>query len=78
MCMFNVTIWVTSELLTEEEAGPTTTKAYILPLFAVMSAEQQARVFAAPPAGHRLIVIATNVAETSITIPGIRYVHEYH
>lgn len=25
-------------------------------------------------AGHRLIVVATNVAETSITIPGIRYV----
>ena len=27
--------------------------------------------------GHRMIVIATNVAETSITIPGIRYVHWY-
>ncbi|GFR51443.1 hypothetical protein Agub_g13736, partial [Astrephomene gubernaculifera] len=34
----------------------------------------QARVFAPQPAGHRLIIVATNVAETSLTIPGIRYV----
>jgi HrpA-like RNA helicase len=32
------------------------------------------KVFREPPAGKRLIVIATNVAETSLTIPGIRYV----
>jgi ATP-dependent RNA helicase DHX37/DHR1 len=31
-------------------------------------------VFEPPPAGTRLIVVATNVAETSLTIPGIRYV----
>lgn len=36
-------------------------KAYILPLFAVMTAEQQARIFLPPPEGHRLIVVATNV-----------------
>ena len=34
----------------------------------------KSRVFAPVPEGHRLIVISTNVAETSITIPGIRYV----
>ena len=34
----------------------------------------KSRVFAPVPEGNRLIVIATNVAETSITIPGIRYV----
>lgn len=44
----------------------------ILPLFARLSADQQARVFAA--AAGRKIVVATNVAETSLTIPGIRYV----
>lgn len=32
------------------------------------------RVFADPPEGSRLVVVATNVAETSLTIPGIRYV----
>lgn len=32
------------------------------------------RVFEAPPLGSRLIVLATNIAETSLTIPGIRYV----
>ncbi|MBI5581909.1 MAG: ATP-dependent RNA helicase HrpA [Deltaproteobacteria bacterium] len=46
--------------------------AVILPLFARLSAADQARVF--KPAGRRKIIVATNVAETSITIPGIRYV----
>lgn len=32
------------------------------------------KVFEPPPAGTRLVVVATNVAETSLTIPGIRYV----
>jgi len=44
----------------------------ILPLFARLSAEEQERVFR--PAGARRIVLATNVAETSLTVPGIRYV----
>ena len=34
----------------------------------------QRQVFAAVPDGHRLCVVATNVAETSLTIPGVRYV----
>ncbi len=44
----------------------------ILPLFARLSAEEQERVFR--PSGARRIVLATNVAETSLTVPGIRYV----
>lgn len=44
----------------------------ILPLFARQSAQEQARVFAA--GGARRVVLATNVAETSLTVPGIRYV----
>ncbi|MGO4955690.1 ATP-dependent RNA helicase HrpA [Luteococcus sp. Sow4_B9] len=44
----------------------------VLPLFARLSAEEQHRVFT-PHTGRR-IVLATNVAETSITVPGIRYV----
>lgn len=44
----------------------------ILPLFARLSAAEQERVFKASNA--RRIVLATNVAETSLTVPGIRYV----
>src|SRR6185312_8863577 len=44
----------------------------ILPLFARLSAQEQERVFKSSNA--RRIVLATNVAETSLTVPGIRYV----
>lgn len=44
----------------------------ILPLFARQSAQEQARVFS--PSGGRRVVLATNVAETSLTVPGVRYV----
>ena len=44
----------------------------ILPLYARQSAQEQQRVFA--PAKGRRVVLATNVAETSLTVPGIRYV----
>jgi ATP-dependent helicase HrpA len=46
--------------------------AEILPLYARLSFEEQSRVFR--PGGARRIVLATNVAETSLTVPGIRYV----
>lgn len=45
---------------------------YVLPLYAMLPAAAQLRVFAHVPDGARLVVVATNVAETSITIPGIR------
>ncbi len=44
----------------------------ILPLYARLSATEQNRVF--QPHGRPRIVLATNVAETSLTVPGIRYV----
>src|SRR5258706_5213665 len=44
----------------------------ILPLFSRLSAEEQDRVF--QPAHGRRVVLATNVAETSLTVPGIHYV----
>jgi ATP-dependent helicase HrpA len=44
----------------------------ILPLFARLSAQEQERVFKL--SNSRRIVLATNVAETSLTVPGIRYV----
>lgn len=44
----------------------------ILPLFSRLSAEEQDRVF--ETSAHRRIVLATNVAETSLTVPGIHFV----
>jgi ATP-dependent helicase HrpA len=44
----------------------------ILPLYARLSNSEQNRVF--QPHGGRRIVLATNVAETSLTVPGIKYV----
>ena len=44
----------------------------VLPLYARLSAADQHRVFAPHPG--RRVVLATNVAETSLTVPGIRYV----
>lgn len=44
----------------------------VLPLYARLSAPAQSRVF--KPAAGRKIIVATNIAETSITIPGIKYV----
>ncbi|MEO3938606.1 ATP-dependent RNA helicase HrpA [Dermatophilaceae bacterium Soc4.6] len=47
----------------------------VLPLFGRLSAAEQHRVFGRRPSGvNRRVVLATNVAETSLTVPGIRYV----
>ena len=46
----------------------------IVPLFSRLSAAEQHRVFSSHPATVRRVVLATNVAETSLTVPGIRYV----
>ena len=47
---------------------------HVLPLYSLLPNEQQLKVFDPPPMGHRLVVVATNVAETSLTIPNIKYV----
>ena len=51
-----------------------TVPMHIVPLYSLLSSEKQMRVFKPPPEDSRLVVVATNVAETSLTIPGIRYV----
>jgi ATP-dependent helicase HrpA len=53
----------------EQRALPHTV---LLPLYARLSAAEQQRVFQRGP--HRRVILATNVAETSLTIPGIVYV----
>ncbi len=63
----------TAELLQKGLARrPYADAVEILPLYARLSVPEQQRVFA-PSSGRRL-VLATNVAETSLTVPGIRYV----
>ncbi|OSX59823.1 hypothetical protein POSPLADRAFT_1066944 [Postia placenta MAD-698-R-SB12] len=47
---------------------------HIVPLYALLPSEKQMQVFRPPPSGTRLVVVSTNVAETSLTIPDIRYV----
>ncbi|MBA2516128.1 MAG: ATP-dependent RNA helicase HrpA [Solirubrobacterales bacterium] len=57
---------------TEALRGRLRSDIEVLPLFARLSAAEQRRVFR-PHTGRR-VVLATNVAETSLTVPGIRYV----
>ena len=58
-------------VLEGEEAAPA--PVLVLPLFAMLTPQEQRRVFLPLPSErHRLIVVATNVAETSVTIPGIK------
>ncbi|CAB4263421.1 unnamed protein product [Prunus armeniaca] len=56
----------------EENTSPGT--LHVLPLYAMLHAKDQLRVFEEVREGERLVVVATNVAETSLTIPGIKYV----
>ena len=58
----------TAEALQKQNLKHTET----LPLFARLSAQEQNKIF--HPSGLNRIVLATNVAETSLTVPGIKYV----
>jgi ATP-dependent RNA helicase DHX37/DHR1 len=58
----------------ELETGPT--KMHVLPLYSLLPTREQLKVFEPSPDGSRLVILATNVAETSLTIPGIRYVFD--
>ncbi|KAJ4727732.1 ATP-dependent RNA helicase [Melia azedarach] len=58
----------------EENKGRSVGALCVLPLYAMLPAAAQLRVFEEVKEGERLVVVATNVAETSLTIPGIKYV----
>ena len=58
----------------DNDSTTTTLPVHVLPLYAMLPPAEQARVFQKVPPNSRLIIVATNVAETSLTIPGIRYV----
>ena len=46
----------------------------VLPLYAALPPEEQIAVFEPAPPGTRKVVLATNIAETSLTISGFGYV----
>ncbi|KAK9387702.1 P-loop containing nucleoside triphosphate hydrolase protein [Lipomyces mesembrius] len=54
--------------------GPSVPELVILPVYSALPSEVQSRIFEPAPEGSRKVVIATNIAETSITIDGIYYV----
>lgn len=54
--------------------GPTVPELVILPVYSALPGEMQSRIFEPAPDGGRKVVIATNIAETSITIDQIYYV----
>ncbi|KAI1279538.1 ATP-dependent RNA helicase DHX8 [Halotydeus destructor] len=54
--------------------GPEVPDLIILPVYSALPGEMQTRIFDPAPPGSRKVVIATNIAETSLTIDGIYYV----
>ncbi|RCN26083.1 helicase protein, partial [Ancylostoma caninum] len=54
--------------------GPDVPELIILPVYGALPSEMQTRIFDPAPPGKRKVVIATNIAETSLTIDGIYYV----
>jgi ATP-dependent RNA helicase DHX8/PRP22 len=65
-----------SEILFErmKALGSNVPELIILPVYSSLPSEMQSRIFDPAPPGSRKCVIATNIAETSITIDGIYYV----
>ncbi|KAI6848872.1 putative ATP-dependent RNA helicase [Hortaea werneckii] len=49
-------------------------KLMVLPLFAALPQHQQQRIFMPAPPNTRKVILSTNIAETSVTVPGVRFV----
>ncbi|KAK5172731.1 Salivary acidic proline-rich phosphoprotein 1/2 [Saxophila tyrrhenica] len=49
-------------------------KLLVLPLFAALSQPAQQRIFEPAPPNTRKVILSTNIAETSVTVPGVRFV----
>lgn len=48
-------------------------KWILIPLHSSITSEEQDRIFEKPPLDHRKIILSTNIAESSITVPDIGY-----
>ena len=57
-----------------QKLGPNTPELIILPIYSALPSDMQTRIFEPAPPGSRKVIIATNIAETSLTIDGIFYV----
>lgn len=57
-----------------DDIDRSTSPMHVLPLYSLLDEKKQLRIWDPVPEGQRLVVVATNVAETSITIPNIKYV----
>ncbi|KAJ5171920.1 ATP-dependent RNA helicase prh1 [Penicillium capsulatum] len=70
------TVEVLEHLVNEYAVGmdPALPRIQVLPLFAALPQAAQQRVFAPAPPRTRKVVLATNIAETSVTVSGVRYV----
>ncbi len=64
------------KLILEQEKflPPNVPKLATLPLFAALPQDAQQAVFHPPPPNTRKLILATNIAETSVTVPGVRFV----
>lgn len=64
------------QILTErmKSLGPAVPELIVLPVYSALPSEMQTRIFEPAPPGTRKCVIATNIAEASLTIDGIYYV----
>ena len=56
------------------EAGKGMPRMLLLPMYAHLPSDQQARIFQPAKEGVRKCIVSTNIAETSLTVDGIRYV----
>ncbi|KAI4155526.1 MAG: hypothetical protein L6R39_001219 [Caloplaca ligustica] len=56
------------------EMGPEVPKLLVLPMFAALPQAAQQRVFLPAPPKTRKVILATNIAETSVTVAGVRFV----
>jgi ATP-dependent RNA helicase DHR2 len=68
-----LTTW-SSSIQKDAKQSATIPKLLLLPLYAALPSNLQQRVFQPTPKFTRKIILATNIAETSITVPGIKYV----
>ena len=57
-----------------KQIGSRINELIVLPVYSTLPSEQQARIFEPTPPDARKVVVATNIAETSLTIDGIKYV----
>ena len=58
----------------DEVARPDLPELIILPVYSSLPSEMQTRIFEPAPPGARKVIVATNIAEASLTIDGIYYV----